>query len=221
MNSCDEEAKEKFILPLIQGFVEIDSYAGKSSPSNSSKNFANLSLLENGNIKLTICLISRRSRYRLGTRFRRRGIDEQGNVANFVETEQIVDIQQAHTLSYVIVRGSIPIFWSQPGIKYRPAPRINKTYAENKLACQRHFDSLAELYPDQSQRIIAVNLVEESGKESLLGDAYVEQMAELNRKTVTYVQFDFHEYCKGLKFENVSVLKEKIAELINKQSYCW
>jgi hypothetical protein len=41
---------------------------------------------------------------------------------------------------------------------------------------------------------VAVNLVEEWGKESLLGDAYVEHLAELNRDTVTYVQFDFHEH---------------------------
>ncbi len=58
----------------------------------------------------------------------------------------------------------------------------------------KHFDSLAKHYPNQSQKIIVINLVEESGKESLLGDAYVEQLAELNRHTVTYVQFDFHEH---------------------------
>jgi hypothetical protein len=34
-------------------------------------------------------LISRRSKYRAGTRFTRRGTDEDGNVANYAETEQI------------------------------------------------------------------------------------------------------------------------------------
>ena len=34
-------------------------------------------------------LISRRSRKRAGTRFNARGVDEDGLVANFVETEQI------------------------------------------------------------------------------------------------------------------------------------
>ena len=94
-----------------------------------------------------MCLISRRSRYRLGTRFKRRGVDENGNVANFVETEQvicekkfkyfsnknnqkilkqIIDVYE-HTLSFVIIRGSIPIYWSQPGLKYRPAPVLEKS----------------------------------------------------------------------------------------------
>jgi hypothetical protein len=38
---------------------------------------------------LKMCLISRRSRFRLGTRFKKRGVDDEGNVANFVETEQV------------------------------------------------------------------------------------------------------------------------------------
>lgn len=37
-------------------------------------------------------LISRRSRDRSGLRYQRRGIDEQGNTANFVETEQLLRI---------------------------------------------------------------------------------------------------------------------------------
>ena len=35
-------------------------------------------------------LISRRCVYRAGTRFNMRGVDSEGKVANFVETEQIV-----------------------------------------------------------------------------------------------------------------------------------
>lgn len=60
-----------------------------------------------------------------GTRYRRRGIDEDGHCANFVETEQILQTG-GHSISYLQVRGSIPVFWSQPGIKYRPPPRIDR-----------------------------------------------------------------------------------------------
>ena len=41
-----------------------------------------------------------------------RGIDMNGNVANFVETEQIVAIDQ-FMFSYIQLRGSVPIFWSE------------------------------------------------------------------------------------------------------------
>jgi hypothetical protein len=37
-------------------------------------------------------LISRRSRERSGLRYQRRGIDEDGHTANFVETEQLLRI---------------------------------------------------------------------------------------------------------------------------------
>ena len=38
---------------------------------------------------ITLCLVSRRSRFRAGTRYFRRGADAAGHVANFNETEQI------------------------------------------------------------------------------------------------------------------------------------
>lgn len=38
-------------------------------------------------------IISRRSRYRPGLRYQRRGIDDEANVANFVETETIMRVK--------------------------------------------------------------------------------------------------------------------------------
>lgn len=40
--------------------------------------------------KVSLILVARRSRYMAGPRYLKRGINEQGDVANFVETEQIV-----------------------------------------------------------------------------------------------------------------------------------
>ena len=51
---------------------------------------------------LTLTLISRRSRHRAGCRYLRRGVDEEGNVANFVETELVLRIF-SHCLSFVQV----------------------------------------------------------------------------------------------------------------------
>jgi len=68
--------------------------------------------------RLSLILIGRRSRHYAGVRYPRRGIDREGNVANFVETEQIVyypdksfDDKPVFS-SFVIIRGSIPIFWT-------------------------------------------------------------------------------------------------------------
>jgi len=84
-------------------------------------------------------LISRRSRYRAGTRYFRRGIDDNGNVANFNETEQVVLYEPSSSgiprtpnigpgpsnnlvqLSYVQIRGSIPLFWAEINtLRYKP-----------------------------------------------------------------------------------------------------
>ena len=75
-------------------------------------------------------LISRRSRFRNGTRFFSRGVDRDGNASNYVETEQIVEVDPLEDryefegkvkLSYVQTRGSIPMYWAQiNNIKYTP-----------------------------------------------------------------------------------------------------
>ena len=41
-----------------------------------------------------------------------RGVDDDGHVANFVETEQLVTIDKSCT-SFVQIRGSVPLFWEQ------------------------------------------------------------------------------------------------------------
>ena len=74
---------------------------------------------------MTLLLISRRSRHRAGTRYKKRGVDDQGYVANYVETEQCL-LMGTHVFSFVQVRGSVPVYWSQPGFKYRPPPQLDK-----------------------------------------------------------------------------------------------
>jgi len=64
-------------------------------------------------------LISRRSKTRAGTRYNSRGIDDKGNVSNFIETEQILitkpskELGDNHIFSHVQIRGSVPCFWEQ------------------------------------------------------------------------------------------------------------
>lgn len=47
-----------------------------------------------------------------GARFIRRGIDDNSNVANFVESELII-MSETLVFSFVQIRGSIPLFWEQ------------------------------------------------------------------------------------------------------------
>ena len=62
-------------------------------------------------------LISRLSCRRLGTRYHTRGLDDEGHVANHVETEQLLEAADTgHVASWVTLRGSVPLFWEQPGV---------------------------------------------------------------------------------------------------------
>jgi len=60
----------------------------------------------------------------VGTRFLVRGADEKGHVANFVETEQIIEAEGGPAIglaSFVQTRGSMPMLWQQyPNITYKP-----------------------------------------------------------------------------------------------------
>ncbi|EFC45272.1 phosphoinositide polyphosphatase domain protein [Naegleria gruberi] len=76
----------------------------------------------NSNISIVLTVIARRSRYYAGTRYLKRGISDGGHVANHVEIEQIVYEANHHLFnnqsqgafsSFVQVRGSIPLYWSQ------------------------------------------------------------------------------------------------------------
>ena len=72
--------------------------------------------------QVTWAILTRRSRYRTGTRYFVRGADDAGNVANFCETEQIIEKRSSGlAASYVQTRGSMPMKWTQtPDIYYKP-----------------------------------------------------------------------------------------------------
>uniref|UniRef100_A0A0A1X9W4 Phosphatidylinositide phosphatase SAC2 n=1 Tax=Zeugodacus cucurbitae TaxID=28588 RepID=A0A0A1X9W4_ZEUCU len=186
-----------WVLPIIQGFVQVEPCVI-------------------GNECFTLALVSRRSRYRAGTRYKRRGVDEQGNCANYVETEQILSFRHHH-LSFTQVRGSVPIFWSQPGYKYRPPPRLDRGEQETQEAFELHFTKEISLYDG----VCIVNLVEQSGKEKLIGDTYAKHVVKYNNDRLTYVTFDFHDYCRGMRFENVSALVEALAPEAGAMGFHW
>ena len=75
---------------------------------------------------LTSTLISRRSSEHAGTRFKTRGLNDAGGAANFVETEQLLHMttpRASACAAYVLLRGSVPVFWEQRGKTVSPKPR--------------------------------------------------------------------------------------------------
>ena len=62
-----------------------------------------------------LILITRRSQNFAGTRYNTRGINDDGNVANFCESEHIL-IAGDNICSFSQVRGSAPVFFDQVGL---------------------------------------------------------------------------------------------------------
>jgi hypothetical protein len=130
---------------------------------------------------IQLCLISRRSRFRAGTRYFRRGIDHEGHVANFNETEQIVLISSqgvaedvSQTLSFVQIRGSVPVFWAEVStLRFKPDLQIMDVPGSAEAA-RRHLQEQVQLYGDTS----LVNLVDQKGRERFVKEAYERIFAE-------------------------------------------
>ncbi|KAL4788592.1 SacI homology domain-containing protein [Aspergillus varians] len=222
-----------FVLPLIQGFVGQSEFtvAAKSDPSSSGAELSEARILgekdkaqegqaagEKRNFLLT--LVSRRSVKRPGLRYLRRGVDDNGNTANTVETEQILSVPDwdpSHNVySYLQLRGSIPLYFSQSPYSFKPVPVLHHSAKTNQLAFERHFRTISRRYG----KIQAVSLIDKRPPEVKLGEQYEKYAQELNESggidgvPLGFEWFDFHNECRGMKFENVSRLVDRLADTL-------
>jgi hypothetical protein len=157
------------VLPLLQGFVGQLSFHMDTNPPILGLDGAEKTSMEmtdfsaggaiddptsasdqkrsggsrNTEKSFLLTLISRRSVKRAGLRYLRRGVDEEGDTANGVETEQILSdpdwapSNKVH--SFVQIRGSIPIFFSQSPYSFKPVPQIQHSEETNAKAFKKHF----------------------------------------------------------------------------------
>ncbi|KAI9353947.1 SacI homology domain-containing protein [Pilaira anomala] len=192
---------DDWIIPVMQGTLQIEPCSIEG-------------------YEFDFVLISRRSRERAGMRYQRRGINENGQVANFVETEQVVIFkrdQANHVASFVQTRGSIPLFWTQSPYSLHPVPTLERAETENEAAFHKHFETQEKLYGRQ----IVVNLTELSGREAIVGSEYRKHVENLADPNIKYVEFDFHRETKGMRFENISKLSKSLHDDLSKIQYFW
>lgn len=187
----------KWFLPIIQGFIGTDT------------NFI-------GGNQVIVVIISRRSCYRAGTRFNARGVDDEGNVANFVETEQILIVHDC-CFSLIQLRGSVPVFWEQMGVS--ASITLTRSHELTTQAFMKHFEGLVRHY----RHVMIVNLLS-AGKatEHQLTEAMQALLSEHNRQlsqTAAYVHFDFNSVCSGSKLYNLKALLNQIGDMMNYYLY--
>lgn len=153
--------------------------------------------------KAKACLISRISCVRAGTRFHIRGVDDDGHVSNFVETEQTIYVDD-DVSSFVQIRGSVPLFWEQPGLQVGSHHlKITRGLEANAPAFDRHMMLLKEQYGKQ----VIVNLLRSKGGEEVLSRAFKKLLwASLHAEDVPMINFDYHQLVKGGKIEKLEHL---------------
>ncbi|QKX62753.1 uncharacterized protein TRUGW13939_09916 [Talaromyces rugulosus] len=179
---------DPYILPVIFGMLRITPARVKNTP-------------------FTFALITRRSRHRGGTRYFSRGIDENGNVSNYNETEQIVILNDAtgglagfaggqtmqngttqdlQVFSFVQTRGSVPVYWAEiNNLHYTPKLQVRgvETAVE---AARKHFTEQIKVYGEN----YLVNLVNQKGREDRVKEAYEQLVRSLVSSPVESAEAD-------------------------------
>lgn len=189
-------ATYEWFQPIIHGFIDQ----------------ANISIYGR---KIYITIIARRSHHFAGARFLKRGVNDRGNVANEVETEQIVSdmlttsfhdpkhgfYSNPRFTSFVQHRGSIPLYWTQD-LNRLPKPPIEINLSDPFYQSSAiHFNDLFRRY---GQPIIILNLIktkEKQPRELKLNLHFESCIKYLNQflpvdKKLEYYSFDMSKHSK-------------------------
>lgn len=145
-----------FRVPVIYGFVAVTSV----------------------NFKQNFILISRKDCRRPGRRFVVRGLDRDGNAANFCETEHIITYKNTKggftIASHLQIRGSIPLQWQmKPNMKWAPPVVVNSNFDASFQSAKKH---LAETNAEYKKQYF-VNLIDKKGSQLRIGDKFTDMVA--------------------------------------------
>jgi hypothetical protein len=196
-NNCND-----WINPIIRGCVRLESnYEDIIQRAPSSA--------------MDVIIISRVSCLFTGNRYKARGLNDEGEVAQFSETEQIFTIGDADLFSYVQVRGSVPVFWDQ---KVDGPVVLTRNSEATVPAFKKHFDSLIQCYKE----VAIIDLLQKKKKEEeLLANEYGKQLVlykGLDKSTVDYAAFDL-EGISDKKSKNIPKLLSLVEKDLEAMGY--
>ena len=116
-------------------------------------------------------------------RFNVRGMNDEGHVANFAETEQAIYVDNS-VASFVQIRGLVPLFWEQPGLQTGGGIlriKFSRGYECSRPAFERHFEWCLLHYGPQ----FCLNLLGQRDQEMMLSNAFQEHLSQLNSVSQT------------------------------------
>lgn len=216
----NQGVSERWFVPLMQGHVQVVQCR---EPHPEAPGWA---------VQLKLLLISRRGSGRAGTRYNARGLDDNGEVGNYIETEQLAHLRLVKMsekagpvpegcpqgwLSLVQLRGSVPLFWEQSPqgpLELTREPELAST------AFLRHQRATEEAY---GGHVFYVNLLSQSAPmEQQLTEALEHQLSEVetsdaggeggDRPKKLYCHFDFHARVHGSSQAEFDMELEEVIE---------
>jgi hypothetical protein len=208
LNKNNQPINPTFIIPIICGFV---SYFDDNSLQQSTNN--NNINTNNNNNSIRYILISRRSTNHCGTRYNTRGIDDEGHVANYCETEQII-YHQNNILSFCILRGSAPIFFQQTGIAgIQPKTEITRNKDLTFEAFNKHLKEIQNDFP----LIYCINLLNtKKSDEDVITKEFENQIKmRANNTTLRYYFFDMQNECPYDNYDKIDTLMDNLNSIVN------
>eukprot|EP01130_Rhizamoeba_saxonica_P002398 TRINITY_DN12202_c0_g1_i1.p1 TRINITY_DN12202_c0_g1~~TRINITY_DN12202_c0_g1_i1.p1 ORF type:complete len:789 (+),score=137.40 TRINITY_DN12202_c0_g1_i1:3-2369(+) len=160
------------------------------------------------NIQVT--LICRRSSKFAGTRYLKRGTNEKGEVANDVETEQILcepnygHYSNGKYTSFVQHRGSIPLYWTQDNTGGVPKPPIDVLRNDPfYISTIHHFQDLFARYGSPIYVLSLIRSKEKRPRETILRSALGKAIDWINNSItdpnhkIQYKAWDFKHETKN------------------------
>ncbi|SCV03751.1 LAME_0H12926g1_1 [Lachancea meyersii CBS 8951] len=169
-------------------------------------------------LKVSLTVISKQSWKRAGTRYNARGVDDEANVANFVETELIM-YSREYCYAFTQIRGSIPIFWEQDTALINPKVQITRSLEATQSVFDDHFTRLVDKYGP----VHVVNLLSTKSNEIELSRRYKQHVAKSKahklNKDIFFTEFDFHKETSQEGFAAAARIKPLVTQFLLESGY--
>jgi len=205
---AQEGVSTRWFTPVMQGFIQTRELQIPGDPRP----------------PLVLLLLARRSSRRAGTRYNSRGLDDEGEVAALVETEQLMQVPAASSgsagrwVSLAQVRGSAPIFWEQTSSV--AALTVTRGAELGAIAFRKHHDKLHAAYGEVLYLSLLSRTAKKAETEGILTKALAEQVRLGGQVNMMHV--DFHAKVtgdEGTFDRELDAVAEKLAKYIEQFGY--
>ncbi len=161
---------QHWVQPVTQGF------------------FSTSSVISTPGVPLKVSLAVRRSSHRAGPRASAKGIDDAGHVAAFFETEIILERSDHSMCSYVLVRGSAPVFWDEQGglLGAGSKPCTLRNDISGKAALAEAFEKHAKSLHAAYSSWLVLDLIDLKSDEATIGAKYQELCKAIETSAVPF-----------------------------------